>query len=662
MTFISRIILKKRNLPRQAVSNSGDFRAHLCVYTAHYTSWRNRPHWDKLLSLIHSMGMDVRRGRMLKKIHIIFLLTLLILAGCEQPPATDSSVQAKVYRHALDGIPGSLDPAQAASIYANFIVINLYDTLYRYKYLARPYQLQPNLAAAMPEVSDDGLKLTIRIKEGVFFIDDPAFEGGVGREVKAHDFVYSIKRHFDPDTRAQGTWLWQGRIEGLDQWKTEGSNYDDEIAGLQALDDYTIQITLTRPFPQFVHTLTQGYSAIVPWEAVDKYGQMLSSHAVGSGPFSLTSRDGVRASLAKNPGFRKEPFDLEAEGFDSNTEVDPRLRDLQGKIPPFIDQLEFEFVPEGAARWNSFSAGELNFIKVPVSQFDSVLSQRTPIALNPRYADLYAFDASPEAGFIYTNFNMADERIGYHPEPEQDGRNRALRCAMVKAFDWKQNNEIFFYNIGQVFPGIIPPSVPEFDAHGDTAYIRHDLKGARDLLLANSWNEETLPTLEYGFPNGVTERQVFEQFRNFMMAVGYPAEKIRPLVFATYGDYQRAYSQGKVTLVHSSWTMDYPDVENIMQLYYGPNAAPGSNSASYNNPDYNGLYEISATMNESPERTSIYREMNQMLMDDCVSITGISRTLLLLWDKKFIMKPDRSFVGGYFVRFVDLAESASTTP
>ena len=79
----------------------------------------------------------------------------------------------------MDGIPGSIDPAQAATIYANFIVINLYDTLYRYKYLARPYQLQPNLAAAMPEVSEDGLRVTIRIKKGVYFIDDPVMGGRV---------------------------------------------------------------------------------------------------------------------------------------------------------------------------------------------------------------------------------------------------------------------------------------------------------------------------------------------------------------------------------------------------------------------------------------------------------------------------------------------------
>jgi ABC-type transport system substrate-binding protein len=579
------------------------------------------------------------------------------VAGCGEHAGDEA---AKTYRHAMDGAPSSLDPAQAASIYANFIALNLYDTLYRYKYLARPYELTPNLADAMPEVSADGLTLTIRIKQGVHFIDDPAFEGGRGREVKAQDFIYSIKRHFDPAMRAQGAWLWQQRIAGLDAWKANGSDYGVEVPGLRALDDYTIQVSLTRPFPQFVHTLAQGYAAIVPREAVETYGQAFSNHPVGSGPFKLISRDGVRALLARNPGFRKEPFDLEHEGFDAGRHAGLGLEELQGRTPPLVDQLQFEFITEDAARWSAFTAGEVQFIKVPVSQFEAVLERRDPVTLDAKYHGRYHFEAVPDAGFIYTNFNMADPVIGHHPDPAQDERNRALRCAMVKAFDWDKRNEIFFYDIGRVFPGIIPPVVPEFEPDGDAAYVRRDLPGAKALLENSGWTPDTLPVLEYGYPNSVTERQIFEQFRNFMLDVGYPPAKIRPLVYASYGDYQRAYSQGKVTLINSSWTMDYPDVENVMQLYYGPNAAPGSNSASYRNPEYDRLYELAATMGESPERTRIYRAMNRLLMDDCVSFTGISRTLLFMWGKDTVMVPDRSFVGGYYLRFVDIKDGGAS--
>ena len=272
--------------------------------------------------------VGIRLGKAFKKIQAVILLAVLVMGGCGDPPDTHGTAPVKIYKHAMDGAPSSLDPAQATSLYANFIAVNLYDTLYRYKYLARPYQLQPNLAAAMPEISADGLTITIRIKKGVHFMDDPAFEGTAGREIRAQDFVYSIKRHFDPATRAQGAWLWQNRIVGLDRWKTDGSDYDTEVAGLKTLDDYTVQITLIRPFPQLVHTLTQGYSAIVAKEAVEKYGQMLSSHPVGSGPFSLHSRDGTRAVLTKNPAFRQEPFDLADEGFDPATQAGLGLQRL----------------------------------------------------------------------------------------------------------------------------------------------------------------------------------------------------------------------------------------------------------------------------------------------------------------------------------------------
>jgi ABC-type transport system substrate-binding protein len=144
-----------------------------------------------------------------------------------------------------------------------------------------------------------------------------------------------------------------------------------------------------------------------------------------------------------------------------------------------------------------------------------------------------------------------------------------------------------------------------------------------------------------------------------MAEIGYPPEKIRPLTFATYGDYARAYLNREVMLITTGWTMDYPDAENTMQLFYGPNATPGSNSANYDNPEYDRLYRAAATMAPSPMRTSMYRSMNHMLLEDCATISGISRTLILLWDRNVTMLPDRSFVGGFYFRFVTAAEGES---
>jgi ABC-type transport system substrate-binding protein len=558
----------------------------------------------------------------------------------------------------MDGAPSSLDPAQASTVYAKFLVVNLFDTLYRYKYLARPYELEPNLAEELPQVSADGLIYTIRIKPGVYFIDDPSFPQGKGRIVRAEDFVFSIKRHFDPRARAQGAWLWQNRIVGLDEWKENGSDYAQDIAGLRALDDRTIQIQLIKPFPQLTHTLTQGYSAIVPLEAVEFHGQEFAIHPVGSGPYRLHRFDTAGAVLIRNSTFREEPFSLELEGYDRDTQSQYGLEFLEGRVPPFTDRIEIEFVAEEAARWNAFIAGELDLVKVPVSQFDQVLESREPPQLNAELERDYHLGANLESGFVHTDFNMDDRRIGYHPDPDQDARNKALRCAVIKAFDWHKRNEIFYYGIGRVFPGIIPPLAPEFDPEQDRSTVDRDLDGARNLLSNHGWNAGNLPVLEYGFASSVTERQMFEQFRSFMADIGYPHEKIRPLTFASYGDYARAYLNREVMLITSSWTMDYPDAENTVQLFFGPNESPGSNSANYNNDEFNRLYRASSAMSASPMRTSMYRNMNQIVQEDCATISGISRTLILLWDRNISMLPDRSFLGGFFFRFVDTTKAS----
>jgi ABC-type transport system substrate-binding protein len=112
-------------------------------------------------------------------------------------------------------------------------------------------------------------------------------------------------------------------------------------------------------------------------------------------------------------------------------------------------------------------------------------------------------------------------------------------------------------------------------------------------------------------------------------------------------------------LTTTAWTMDYPDAENTMQLFFGPNAAPGSNTANYNNEEFNRLYRASTTMQPSPLRTAMYRSMNRLVIDDCATISGISRTLILLWRREVALLPERSFVGGYHFRFADAGGAGS---
>ena len=522
---------------------------------------------------------------------LVAAAALLLLAACGGERSIDSAETGlRVYRHSTNGSPTTLDPVQSATAYTNLIVVSVYDTLYSYKYLAQPYELKPNLAEAMPEISEDGLTYIIRLRPGVRFVDDPAFADGKGREVTAEDVVYSIKRHFDPAMRPQGAWLWQGRIRGIDEWKDAGSDYDQPIEGLRALDSHTVQIRLVRPFPQLPFTLAQGYAAVVPREAVERYGRELGLRPVGSGPFRLVSFDTAQVVMEPNPDWRWAPVDIYAEGYNEATHGFSGVQAIDRLTPPFVDRFVIDFVQDSAAQWNSFTKGnEIQITALPVELADRVLASKSPVALRDDLAEKYHVSADVEAGFVYQSFNMDFPEFGYHPDTEQEKRNHALRCAMIKGFDWEARNESFYFGLGVVFPGIIPPVVPEFDAALSRDSVTRDVAGARRLLAENGWTADTLPELIYGSTGGVRPRQFFEQFRAWLMQIGFPKEKIVLKQFATFGDLNKQWRESRLPYIAVGWGLDYPDAQNTLQLFYGPNRAPGSNSSNYDNPEYNRL-------------------------------------------------------------------------
>lgn len=589
-----------------------------------------------------------------------------MLAGCgggpgaaPSPPPTagtpSSGPGLKVYHHAMEEAPSSLDPVHAANVYANYVVENAYDTLFAYKYLARPYVLKPNLADGWPEISDDLLTYRIRFKKGVRFQDDPAFPGGWGREVLASDFVYSLKRQFDPKTRPQGAWFWQGRIVGLDAWKEAGSDYSQEVEGLRALDDRTVQVVLTRPYPQLLDTFAQGFSAVVPREAVERYGREFAVHPVGSGPFKVVSYDSARVVMDRNPHFRREPVDLAAEGYDPATQRFSGVERIQGRSPPFIDRLIIDFVKDDTSAWNSFTKGdEIQYIGLPAEKTEEVLESRSPLKLKPEFAARYQAFAGIEAGFVFEAFNFNFPEFGYSNDPVRNERNKALRCAIMKAWDWQARNDSWYFGLGVVFPGIIPPTVPEYDPDVSRETITRDVPGARKLLRDHAWTAENLPVLTYGQAAGVKQRMFFEQARAWLAEIGYPPAKIRAKYYPTFGELSRAWKESRLPIVAKGWGLDYPDAENTLQLFYGPNGSPGSNDANYRNAEFDRLYEQSSVMLPGPERTTIYRRMNEILLSDCIGMTSLSRTRIYLWHENVVALPDREITGGYFFRYVDV--------
>jgi oligopeptide transport system substrate-binding protein len=569
-------------------------------------------------------------------------LAVFGFSGCEKP-FSDRAQDLSIFRFSDNGAPVTMDPVQSATQYANLMTTSIYDQLYDYKYLARPYALKPRLAEDMPEVSADGLVYTIRIRKGILYSDDPCFPSEKGREVVVDDFIYAMKRMFDPKTLPQGEWLWQGKINGLDKWKAAGSDYSQPIEGLQALDRHTLQIKLNQPFPQLIYTLAMGYSSFVPKEAVDHYGKEFGLHPVGSGPYKLVSFSTKKAILVRNPNYREEYFDLNYEGYDPETQGWANLAKIQGKRLPIMDTAEVYFIKETMTRWNSLNKGtEIHYGTIPIELTKMVTDNLNPLVLKPEYAEKFTGMNLPQLEIIYLYINMADPKIGYNPDPERNRRNLLLRKAIRAGYDWGQRNRRFYNGIANIFPGTIPPELDAFDPTLGPEWTDPDYEKAKQYLKEGGWTPENLPELEYNSVANVILTQYYEQFRGWMQKIGYPREKIKFIPFATFGDYNKAVKSRECTLMGMAWGLDYPDSENALQLFYGPNGSPGSNSSNFNDPEYNELFEKSSTMQPGPERNEIYRRLNRIILEQVPAICGLSRNSPYIWYKNVVFFPSRN--------------------
>ena len=191
---------------------------------------------------------------------------LFLAALCAGP--VHAAPGEKVLHAYLSTSETGLDPAVASDIASLNLLENLFDPLLRYDYLARPLVLRGNTARAVPAVSADGLGYTFEIRPGIYFTPDPAFKGA-RREVTAADYVYSLKRLYDPQLKSPWLSLFEGKIAGDEALKGNKFSYDSKIAGLEAVGRYTLRIRLSAPDNNFLMYLATPASGVVAREVIE---------------------------------------------------------------------------------------------------------------------------------------------------------------------------------------------------------------------------------------------------------------------------------------------------------------------------------------------------------------------------------------------------------
>jgi len=517
----------------------------------------------------------------------------------------------------------TFDPAASDDIPSSDLIVMMMEPPLQYDYFARPVSVTSRTSELI-ESSPDGKSYTLRVKPGIFFTPDAAFNGRP-RELVAADYVYSYKRLLDPKVASPNYYLFENKLLGAEAVrkhaeKTGRFNYDAEIVGLRALDRYTFRVELNKPDFEFVYNFTTSPFAAVAREVIEKYRDernRVREHPVGTGPFMLGRwQRSAKVELIRNPGYREDFVPT------PTTDADKKLAQAtMGKRAPLVDRIVVNVLEESLPRVLAFQKGELDRLEVPRDLTDRMFEKN---ALKPEFVAKginYQRALEPLLGFNY--FNMEDPVVGGYSLEKN-----ALRRAILLAYDTDREIASVFKGQAELAQQLVPPGLSGHDP-------KLKLRPPYDPALANA----LLGRFGYkdcdgdGFreapgckPLNITAQFNYRQrgriqeeiWKKSMDAIGIRVE----FFSQKWPDLIEMSRTGKLQMWGWSWIAGGPSSDGFLSLLVSRNIN-AINDMKFKLAEYDRLYDEGATLPLGPARDRIYRALSELAAANSVLDFGI---------------------------------------
>ena len=572
----------------------------------------------QLLALAAVLAVDVAAPAWAVDAPAASAAVAALVPAAASTPASAATPQ-RVLHYAFNVAETGFDPAKVSDLYSRIITSQVFEALFHYDHLARPAQVRPLTATAMPEVSADFKRFTIHIRPGIYFADDPAFRGQP-RELVAQDYVYALKRFADPANKSPiWTEIEELTLLGLGEQRKAALetrtafDYTREVPGLKATSRYTLQLVTAQPRPRLAELLADNsaYGAVAQ-EVVEAYGDKLAAHPVGTGPFRLTSwRRSSEIVLDRNPSYRVRLYEDEAHPAPDDTVGQALLTRFKGRRLPMLDRVVVSIIEESQPRWLSFLNQQQDFVDRMPAEFVNIAMPSGKLAPNLAKQGIQAYrTVGPEVAL--TAYNMGDPVIGgYTPDKV------ALRRAINLALDVPR--EITLARRGQAIPAQSPvvPHTPGYDAAYRSEMGEFNPAKAKALLDlygfvdrdGDGWRDlpdgKPLLLVRSSQPDSAS-RQLDELWQKNMTAVGLKLE----FKFAKWPENLKAAQAGKLMIWGVGSSATQLDGQPALQRLYGP--AGGQNLAHFKLPAFDALYERMSALPDGPEREALFLQAKRI--------------------------------------------------
>jgi ABC-type transport system substrate-binding protein len=541
----------------------------------------------------------------------------LALAASALAAAAQTAPERKVLEVAFRSAETTLDPIKSSDLYSRSVTAHLFESLYAYDHLARPWQARPLIADGMPVASEDFRTWTVKIKPGIYFADDAAFKGKK-REVTAQDFVYPFQRIADPANKsALWGWIDSYKILGLNEAhqaaRGKPYDYDAPVEGMRALDRYTLQIKLAEPRPRLLNGLLVGSDLLGAQarEVVEHYGDRIDEHPVGTGPFKLKQwRRSSLIVLERNPDYRERYYDAEPAADDAEGQAIAAR--MKGKRIPLVDEVRISIVPEEQPFWLAFLNGQIDLLATQTGALPGgFITQALPngqLAPNLAKRGIQA-KRQVTSSTTFVMFNMQDPVVGgYAPDKV------ALRRAIALAYD--VDSEIRMIRKGQAIPaqsnlvphttgydGAFKSEMSDYNPARAKALL--DLFGYKDVD-GDGWRElpdgKPLQLTRTTQPEAIN-REFDTLWKKNLDAIGLKSG------FQTqkFAENLKAGRAGKFQIWSLSGSAADPDGQGSLQRFDSTQWG-GQNMARFKNERMDEIYRRLGALPDGPERLALFQE------------------------------------------------------
>ncbi|GAB4132305.1 MAG: ABC transporter substrate-binding protein [Bacteroidia bacterium] len=444
------------------------------------------------------------------------------------------------------------------------------------------------------EVADSATKFIFHLRKGVMFHDDPCFEGGKGREVKASDVKFCFDKLCEASpNNQQFANTFKDRVKGANENYNASSakKAASGVSGVVASNDSTIEITLTRPMPGFLNILATQGCWVYPKEALDKYGDDMRIHCVGTGPFKVKSiKEGESVILERNPNYW--------------------MVDEYGNKLPYLSIVQFRFIKDKRSEIIAFRNKELDMVfRLPVEMAKDIMGE---LDQAKEHSADFVLQSAPAMSLTYYGFQ--------HKKSPFD--NLKVR----KAFNLSINRQYICEKVlnGDAIPatmGIVPQSMPDYGAENVKGY-NYDPELARKLMAEAGYpNGKGFPeiTLQINSGGGDRNTMTAEYIMNQLKEVLGVTVKIETVPFAQHIE---AFETGKALFWRTGWVADYPDPETFLTTLYSGhipadmNARSSLNPVRYSSPRFDSAFTAAINEADLTKRMQLFRVADQIAMDD----------------------------------------------